>query len=401
MTVTLEAIKFNHDATSATSDALSIRKNGTVDLPVPEWQRGLTTTPEQSRAAYAINPTIGNTITIQARFRSQEAKKIRVRATDPTTVPHEPDTPSGCAGVIVKLLLMLLQAFGNILGDVKKTSISFDASGDSGFVTLKLSKTRLHKAAVGVYTTNWRWEYRVKGQPWKELATTRHRIYVVLDTPTAPWEQGADLTNTQLPWTDMLDRACYWALGAKTTDEAARKVTEAVFGLGGGPIEYDCPGSGFTRYSSPNFDLTAFLERLDGGYGRGQYVNCTDCATILSTFVNGVGCDLWQSRMGKDYIASFDLNPILAIGATVWQPACGWTSFRYHEVAWAGACGLTDPVWDACLKVDGDLDPTAAPHTTMTVAGMAFNDYRPRLVQPHDFADCIPLQDEKKRRAVS
>lgn len=396
MTVTLEAIKFNHDASSATTNALSIRQSGSTSLPVPEWERGVTTTPEQSRAAYAVKPTTGNTLTIQARFRSQDVKKVHIRAKDPTTVPYEPDTPSGCAGLLLKLLLMLLQALGNVLGDVKKASISFDAQGDSGFVTLPLTKTRLHKAAVGVYTTNWRWEYRVKGQPWKDLATTRHRIYVVLDTPTAPWKQGSDLTDTQLPWTDMLDRACYWALGAKTTADAGRKITEAVFGLGGGPVEYDCPGGGGTRYAWPQFYLTAFLERIDGGYGRGGYVNCSDCATIVATFANGVGCDLWQSRMGY----GFDLNPLLAIGSAVWQPACGWSGFSYHEVAWDGGCMLTDHVWDACLKVDGDLDPTAAPQTPMTVAGMEFADYRARLVPPYDFADCAPQPDTKQRRNV-
>ena len=30
--------------------------------------------------------------------------------------------------------------------------------------------------------------------------------------------------------------------------------------------------------------------------------------------------------------SGFALNEILAIGSNVWQTACGWGSFSYHEV---------------------------------------------------------------------
>ena len=67
-----------------------------------------------------------------------------------------------------------------------------------------------------------------------------------------------------------------------------------------------------------SFDATHFLERLKGGLGNGIYVNCTDCATITSTFANALGADLWQSRMeppAGSLSFGFDLNPMLGIGS--------------------------------------------------------------------------------------
>jgi hypothetical protein len=65
--------------------------------------------------------------------------------------------------------------------------------------------------------------------------------------------------------------------------------------------------------------------------------------------------------MGDD----FKLNPIVSIGSTQLQLPCasptdpGWERFAYHEVAWTGACGNADFVYDACLKVDLAQNPVA------------------------------------------
>ena len=66
MNVLLDAIKFNHDPTSATFDALNIRKNDKQLITVPEWRRGISVNPEDSPAAYALFETRGNVITISA-----------------------------------------------------------------------------------------------------------------------------------------------------------------------------------------------------------------------------------------------------------------------------------------------------------------------------------------------
>ena len=253
----------------------------------------------------------------------------------------------GCLGALIDVVLALLRLlFGNVLGVVKPTRVHFVA-GTTGPVALSLVGARVAAVPVGVHTTEWRWQYRTGRGPWHELAVTRHRIYVLVDVPTAPWQQAPySPSNTQLPWTEVLDVACRWGAPAATADQAAAKVTAAVYALGPGTVEYDCPGGGSSHYSSGGFACTAFLDRLHGGFGNGRYVNCSDCGTIVSAFANALGCDLWSSRMGY----GFGLNELLAIGSSTWQTACGWGGFNYHEVAWNGACTAGDEVWDGCLR---------------------------------------------------
>lgn len=263
---------------------------------------------------------------------------------------------------------------------------------------------RLVECGVGVHTVTWRWEYRAdSGDAWHPFATTHHRIYSLVGIPRKPWvQQPFDPANTSLPWTDVLDYACWWASGARSEVEAARMVTAAVFDLGPSVITYDCPGGGSTHYAWPVFNVSAFLDRLRGGPGLGYYVNCTDCATITSTFANALGADLWQSRMGY----GFDLNELLAIGSNVWQTACGWGGFSYHEVAWEDDCTAGDDIFDACLKVDGDSDPTAAPHAPLLPVDLRFGlteklTYRDRLASPPGRPNCNPQPGTRTRRAVT
>src|SRR5437016_2284319 len=63
------SIQFNHNAASATNDALTIRRNATNTVALPEWQAGVSVNPSDSPAAYAIGAVGKNTITIKARFR--------------------------------------------------------------------------------------------------------------------------------------------------------------------------------------------------------------------------------------------------------------------------------------------------------------------------------------------
>lgn len=399
MSVLLTAIKFNHDPSTVHNNAINLRKNATEFIEIPEWRTGVCVNPEDSRAAYVKKETAGNTLTIEAQFRwlGKGAKTVEIRALDPTVDP--PGSP-GCLGIIVRLFRWIIRAFfGNVLGEVEAKTVSFSGFGLSAFETFKLIHTRLDKVGVGIRTTTWRWQYREDGGSWKDIETSYHRIYVLLETPNDPWQQVPyDASNTQLPWTDVLDRACAWAFMASDRDQAAAAITRNVYNLGNSVITYDCPGGGGTRYASPNFDCTAFLERIDGGPGNGQYVNCSDCATFVSTFANAVGCDLWQSRMGW----SFQLNPILAIGSNTWETACGWGGFNYHEIPWKDACTEADRVYDACLQVDGDADPTSAPHTALLPTNMVFGTpgsggYRDKLSPG---GNCDPLPATRQRRSV-
>src|SRR5688500_12776235 len=75
MAVSISAIKFNHDTNAATHDALNIRIDASGTVNVPEWTGGETLA-SQSPAAYAIKAVGGNTITVQARFTTDEAVTV-------------------------------------------------------------------------------------------------------------------------------------------------------------------------------------------------------------------------------------------------------------------------------------------------------------------------------------
>jgi hypothetical protein len=408
MSVRLEAIKFNHDPGSASGDALNIRRDAGAFVVVPEWRRGITLQPQDSPAAYASAETRGNTITIQAQFSCTDhhTGPVWIRAVDPTVDPPPPrGCPRGCLPLWRLLAALIRELFGNVLGNVKAKRVHC-RRGETGWVTFDLANTKVGDAGVGAHTTTWRWQYRRKPtDPWTDFDTSEHRIYVLLETPKAPWTQAPyDPANTQLPWTYVLDYACRWAIGARTRDAAAAAVTSQIYGLGPALVQYDCPGGGGTHYAWPNLNCTAFLERLRGGVGNGQYVNCTDCATFTSTFANVLGCDLWQSRMGY----GFGLNEIIAIGRGAWYPGCpNWPNpgFSYHEVAWKGACTENEEVFDACLQVDGDPDPTNPPHSPLLPINIRFGtpssvEYRDRLATPATRAACAPQPGTRTRRVV-
>lgn len=403
MSVVLKAIKFNHDSSSASGDALNIRRNASTPVPVPEWQNGISVNPEDSPAAYSKASIGSNPVTVQVQLERTDPGlgSVEVRAIDGDVDPPEPD---GCMGLIVRIIRTFLRAlFGNVLGEVEARSVRFGGT-ETPFETFTLTKHRIGTAGVGAYTTTWRWQYRAGEGPWTDFALTKHRVYLLLAIPTSPWQQAPyDPANTHLPWTDVLDQACYWAIASQTPDDAAAGVTKGIYELGPSVITYDCPGGGSSHYSWGPFNCTAFIDRLKGGVGNGYYVNCSDCATFASTFANALGCDLWQSRMES----FFDLNEILAIGSSTWQTACGWGGFSYHEVAWKGACTADEAVFDACLQVDGDADPTTAPHTPLLPANMRFGnpgdgDYRDRLCPPGPGGSgaCNPAPATRVRRTL-
>lgn len=396
MSVQLESITFNHDTSGHSHDALTVRRNAAQDVAIPEWQRGVSVQPEDAPAAYSLADVRHRRVTIRAEFRrtGKVGQCVHVRALD-IKGRH------GCLYAIIEALgweRCVRPPKRSLLGDVREHQVCFGSDNTSGSVEFELIHHRLDTAGVERDVTMWRWQYRDGAGPWQDIAFTQHEVFAVLAAPTAPWQQTPAAANAQLPWTDALRYACDWAAGAHSADDAAGKVTSAVYVLGPSLVTYDCPGGGSSHYSWGDFDLTAFLDRLGGGIGNGVYVNCSDCATFVSTMSNLVGADLWQSRMGW----GFNLNPLLAIGSSVWQTACNWGGFSYHEVAWKGACSANENIFDACLQVDVDADPTSAPHTGALPRNMRFGnpgdgDYRDRLSPS---GSCDPQPTSRTRRAV-
>src|SRR5215472_7669361 len=164
MSVQLEGVAFNHDNSAATGDALTIRRNATQDVTVPEWRRGFSVLPEDSPAAYAKAAVAGNTLTIKVQLSCTDPKlsTIEVRALDADVDPSP--GPGGCLGFIVWLLRLLARALvGNALGEVAARTIAFPPSGATGLEPFTLTGVRLDKVGVGVRTTRWRWQYRPAG----------------------------------------------------------------------------------------------------------------------------------------------------------------------------------------------------------------------------------------------
>ena len=389
MSILLESISFHVGPLE--SDALNLRRNATEIVPVPEWRRGISNRPEDSVAAYAIESVRSKTIRIAAQFRNLNpaVAVVQIRAVafrNGRTLP--------------------------VLGDVAPRSVAFGSVPLSGSQVFELSAPALSATGVGVHTVDWRWEFRASPfEPWQPFAESRHRVFVTLRPPTLPWRQTPfSPFNTQLPWSNVLEHACAWAQGAQTIEEGARRITRAVHELGGTIVSYDCQGLGATHYTRYTpaviFECSEFLELLSGGLGNGSLINCIDCAAITSTFANILGADLWQSGMHSVDGVFFALNPILAIGSNVWQRACGWPGFLYHEVAWEGACGAGQDVYDACLRVNGGPDPGHPPRVPLLPVNMRFDDvgggqYRDRLCTLAGRPHCVPQPaTTRRRRAV-
>ena len=434
MEIQLSAIQFNHNPASSRDSGLNVRNNAAGMVNVPEWRRGVNNESPNSVAAYSIADTAGRSIRIRAQFTrtTPQIQSAEIRALPAAPVPYPEWWPqfllqeyvltpywyypyslyslySEYYRYIVETITMPTT---QVLGEVEPQRVEFTPTGVSNFVTFTLKNPRLPNMGVGIHPMRWVWQYRLGvGDFWRPFGDSQHTIYALLRTPTEPWKQlPFTAVNKQLPWTDVMEFSCQWASGALDVEDAAARITRAVFDLGDSLLEYDCVGGGNSHYATPlgaGFDCSAFLERLRGGRGNGRYVNCTDCATIVSTFANVLGCDLWQSRMGTliGPIIYFAVNPIRAIGASTFRAPCGWPGFTYHEVAWSRNCTAADTVCDACLEVNGSANPPNPPRIPLLPAGLKFGAtgealYRDRLAAPVARDLCEPRPDTRVRRVV-
>src|SRR5687768_14708994 len=214
MVIALEEVVFDHKKGSATTDALSIRKNRTMDAP--PWTAATNGAGLPSLAAYAIKPTRHQTITIQASF-----------------------SMTAVAGGPIKVRARAAAGSSKVLGNVAATQIAVPSSGNlTGPISLTLTATNIGTLGVGRHAVEWRWQHQVvAGGAWVDFDTSRHTVYTVLDVPTLPWAQdAADSEDRPWPWTDVLDWACCWAEGIRaSTTAVSKRVTERIHRLGGQP----------------------------------------------------------------------------------------------------------------------------------------------------------------------
>jgi hypothetical protein len=172
-----------------------------------------------------------------------------------------------------------------------------------------------------------------------------------LGFPGDPWDAISKGGNSR-PWEEVLNFACQWAVGARSADEVATAIAGKVFGFGekgsATPLRYSSDPV-FTALpddsSSVGFNLQKFLSFLAGDkLASASTVDCDDVAVIVATFSNALGANLFEARMRNPALA-FSTQAVRMIGTSVFQTQ----DFNYHTLAWGGAAGFGDPVWDGCL----------------------------------------------------
>ena len=224
------------------------------------------------------------------------------------------------------------------------------------------------------YDVDISWRYKVRApngsDEWIDTGDTDNlRYYLVLAKPQAPQER---------PWNRVLEMAVDWTEGDESVEEALGHVTEEIYNSGFvyetnyGRINYSGTwvdiGTSNERFI-PGFRLTACLAQ----WGDGHPVNCTDTANMVCIFGNALGCN-----SNLYFIASnYKLNYIKAIG-------CNWTNspfvsgsqyFSYHHTG-----AISTNIYDACLQIDNDSDPSSPPHLGVLPVNMPFSTYKSKLV---------------------
>jgi len=283
------------------------------------------------------------------------------------------------------------------------------------FVDFTFLSHKLHSAAVDMTEVdlNWSWS-NDSSKGWQPITTTKHTIYTILDMPEAPWSFERGL------WEPVLSYACVWARGQKTKNDVATSITKIV--NGGLNLKYDI-ARGASNYVIREydeeykpvdifFDLTSFLRYLREGK-LSNVVNCTDCATITSTFANAIGCNLSQKKVADIYLKQgFKCNKIISIGGHEWavpfpnSPNVNSRGkFSYHEVCMLEPLGVNEKpakiprpeeniyhIYDACLKLDISKNPAEsnpAKKIAYLPTNMIFSTYNDDTRYPIDFlADC-------------
>ncbi len=366
-------VHLNHDTSNATNDALNLRYNQVKNsyIKAPEWIKGQKPHP----AAYALNKVKGGKVTIKARFAGGPGyKSLKIRAVDFFKKPEETlsiweNIGRGVlrftARIVERALsdvIYLDKSGDNILGSVQEKTIKFDSNGFSKLEEFELTGHRLNTSTgIGIYTTVWKWQYYENGR-WIDFSRTDHRIYTVYDQQPNRQDVSGAQDSALLPWADALEVACVAASGAINLDGIAKQIT---IWINEHPLLVYHPNNNFaakgitdpTNFSSAPYMLSLFLQELRGNKTFG--VNCLDCANAVIAFSNLLGCKLHELPVNL-YSKT---KPIVAIGGdeskhSEWKEhEWGW-----HAFAWKERTYWDEKIYDACLKLDLDLNQNDTVH---------------------------------------
>jgi hypothetical protein len=352
-------IHFNYPGKSAKSRVLTIRDGPEplTGITSPEWREGLPSKP----VAY-VTDDVSEPPSVWARFNGPRDRTVRIRATD-----------------------------GGLLGTAESSEpVIFDSNGESGLIEFTLADHGLAERRVRSHNPRWNWQCDL-GSGWVGFQITDHQIFTVLRMPSLPWQQGpTGGDNTQWPWVSALELACQWAMDASTEDEASQMITAA---LNAQP-QFSYDNVDHFLLIGDRFNLSSLLGEVQS---EGTIaVNCVDCANIVSTLSNIVGCSLYT--MG---LTGITLRPILLIGKNGSNPEA-WTTdpIDQHEVGWLVAEKDGPFVYDAALQVDVDLGDRDDIHIARLPTKMRFGEYLKYLVGERRSVVARPNYQPKRREVA-
>ncbi|MFH1940756.1 MAG: hypothetical protein ABIL68_01535 [bacterium] len=343
-------IKFNYES-GHTWDALTIKKNKTTPISVPEWESG------------------GSTNEKFAYIKSQSYRKIKAQFwIDRNWDDHMEAYAEKNGG-------------GQGIGDISQVYIDFNGTQYSDETLMSFDGSVPSSIDTAGFNLKW---YGVMAEgPDEDLifhfgTTGRHKYYIVLDTPQAPMSE---------PWTGVLDYSCDWASGLSSDATVIDSISHSIYSDLGLAYDIYSQGSGYAWYDAGNyyFDLEDFLDEVPGEDLR---ANCWDTGMSVTIFANALGCNAeCKSSTPFGWV-----NCIKPIGR-------GWTnnpfyptmSYPYNDPIEDGDTSsrskfsthvvtVLSSIYDACLKVDTDADPDGAPHTESWANGWSWNTYVSKVV---------------------
>jgi hypothetical protein len=357
--ISLQSIQFDHAAGASATSSLHLRRDARTKVVRPEWSAGQANAAD-SPVLYAKDLHGTGKVVVKAKFSKPAfgvAKSIEVRATE-----------------------------GGVLGSVDAFSLEFSSGTE---VTASVPLTHLALQGPSPSDASWRWEYRTGSGPWRFLARSHHRVYCVPKRPREPWDVSAPDLKAN-PWTAALDFACQASNlsgAANELDGLAAGLCELLNpgGLAPNPfrLAYTVEDAGSAHYSGAGgtFNLTALLERANGGEGEGEKVNCDDCAGLVVTLANLLGCDLYEQ-----YISTSAMHPVIPIGEGQWwanslgfvasSGSVGDGILTYHKVAWRGDDEDDALVFDITWLLNGFADPDnrEQPHPDIRTPWYAYGE---------------------------
>lgn len=313
--------------------------------------------------AFSMSGTKGKRLKFHAEFSGPSDGSASIRAVD----------PFGPLGKQVGRLKQFMREAGinldekgkpvapeRLLGDVDPKSVTFDKDGnsfvfvkgtpvnpvdrDEGVVEFEVDHVDFDERGICASWQFWQWQYSLnggkswhvaEGLPYSGISV--HRVFVTLDSPGWPWTQfNEDVKVVQEnfyisrpPYVGALEWASKWAEGMKTEHDIARSITSELYHSG----RFKYALSTIQNYTSPfqnYFDCGRFIDRLNGKFGRGPKVNCVDCAHMVVSLANALGCQLQAGRIKNPEGSQFKLNTLTLIGH---HKTCEITAFAYHQVA--------------------------------------------------------------------